>query len=278
MSVNVEANRDSDKFLFSQLPYKQGASAKSSLRAYEILQRADFKFDAKKSFDLFVSPRAPEQEVQKLSPVTFPTQVVNFAKNLYASIKPPEKFPDYPSIEFGRYSTGGIFLDRMITSPLIALGFRVQTEEKSFVQVFKDIKASNTPIKSLYAGMRPLMIRDLLFLPVFVPIVDNLRQMYFPKKNLQPSSEFGKAAAAAAYYGVLTSLLSCIWQYFNPLPGKTSIRKVLTTTVQEHGFRFYRGFKNPSHRMAMIGCLYNGFIAGLQQLLSNLRTSKKNNP
>lgn len=268
MPINPINSRTED---LSSAPFRGTTWVLPYLKVLSFFKKADVKFSPERAH---YSQKAPlETPLTKLQ-----SRLTAFVKDVYFRIQ-QEKIPNYSSIELTRCSTGGILLDRFFTSPLIALGFRVQMEEKNFVQVFKDLKASKTPIKALYAGTRPLMIRDLLFLPVFVPIFDKMRQGYFPQL-LQPASELGKATITAAYYGTLVSLLSCTWQYFNPLPVKTSLKKALTTTFQEHGFRFYRGLKSPTHRITMISCLFNGFIAGFQQLFYSLRTelAKRNNP
>ncbi len=218
-------------------------------------------------------------DLQSFKPWDFSKKPLFFnqAKEWYSQKMGERNITSYPPFAFTKYSVGGIFLDKLITSPLIALGFRVQTEGIDLKKAIQDVAVSKNPFKTIYAGTSTLMMRELVYLPFFFPMIDLTRRTLFPKMLESPSNRLLQASTESIYYGGLTTILNCAWQYFKPLPLPViSVKKVVTDSYYEDGiWKCYRGFKTPPGRMLLINCLYSGVIAGMQQMIKSLRAQEK---
>jgi hypothetical protein len=183
-----------------------------------------------------------------------------------------QKYPMSPMLTSAMALAGGTVLDRALTAPLGTLGLRMQTQDKTFFKTLQETIRSQRPIRSLYAGTPALMIRDLLYLPICLPLAEKLRGA---SQNNKPSplTEFLKSTLAFTFSGTIASALSYPFQYIGVMQKNTStpltMKQVFNMTRKESGFfGVYRGFGVASVRIALYNCLFGGAISIGERILN----------
>jgi len=152
------------------------------------------------------------------------------------------------------------------------LGLRMQTQDKSFILAFQETVSSQRPWRSLYAGTPALLIRDILYLPICIPMAEKLREVSL-NNNSSPLTDFFKSTAAFIVSGTAASMLSYPFQYIGVVQknGATplTIRQVFVRTRRESGFfGVYRGFGMATGRIALYNCLFGGAISIGERILN----------
>jgi hypothetical protein len=180
-----------------------------------------------------------------------------------------EKYPATPLFTSALALAGGTVMDKIITAPLGTLVVRMQTQDKTFSTVFREAMGSQKPLRSLYTGTPSLLIRDLLYLPVSIPLAEKLRSS-FPKEH-SPLADFVKSTTVFALSGTAASTLSYPFQYMGlvqkDFAKPLSMRQVFAKTRRENGFfGLYRGFGMASGRIALYNCLFGGAISICEHL------------
>jgi hypothetical protein len=169
-----------------------------------------------------------------------------------------EKYPMAPLWTSALALAGGTVLDRFVTTPLGTLGLRMHTQDKTFFTTLQEIFSSHRPWRSLYAGTPALLMRDLLYLPVCIPLAENLRSS-FSKHNPSSLTPFFQTTLAFFISGTAASTLSYPFQYIGVMQKNypLTVKQVFAKTLKESGcFGFYRGFKLATGRMALYNCLF----------------------
>lgn len=167
----------------------------------------------------------------------------------------------YPKAPFGTSSmalAGGTVLEKAITSPLATLILRMQIQDKKFFIALTEIFRSQRPIKSLYAGTSALLIRDLLYVPVCIPLAEKLKAT-FSTSHSSSLTLFFQSALAFSFSGTAASLLSHPFQYIGISQKNTPhpIRQIFAKTFRERGvLGFYRGFKLSTGRLFLHNCFF----------------------
>jgi|GEM_PF-1731467 len=174
-----------------------------------------------------------------------------------------EKYPKDPFGASAMALAGGTVLEKGITSPLATLTLRMQIQDKKFFIALTEIFRSQHPIKSLYAGTSALLIRDLLYLPVSIPLAEKLKAT-FSTSHSSSLTLFFQSALAFSFSGTAASILSHPFQYIgiqqknNPL----TVRQIFAKTLSESGvFGFYRGFKLSAGRICLYNCFFGSAIS-----------------
>lgn len=168
----------------------------------------------------------------------------------------------------------GSLLDRMTTSPMTTLGFRMQTQKKQFAEVFQEILKTGKPWKTMYAGTSALVIRDLFYLPVFIPMAEAINRFFGQRKD--PSLVLSTASFIAS--GTVASCLSYPWQYIGMIQkdslASISAFKVIKNTWQKRGFLgFYQGFGINLGRLTLVNFLFGASISLVESFLKSFKQS-----
>jgi hypothetical protein len=185
-----------------------------------------------------------------------------------------QKFPHHPVAVSSLALAAGTLLDRITTSPMTTLGFRMQTQKKGLGEVFREIVKTGRPWQSMYAGTSALMIRDLCYFPICIPLAESINR-FFAKKR-EPSLALSTASFIAS--GTAASCLSYPWQYIGMIQKDSlapiSALKVIKNTWQERGFLgFYRGFGINLGRLAFLNLLFGASISLVESFLKSLKQS-----
>lgn len=174
-----------------------------------------------------------------------------------------QKYPMAPLLTSAMALAGGTVLDRVITTPLGTLGLRMQTQDKTFFTTLQEIISSNRPLRSLYAGTPALLIRDLLYLPVCIPMAEKLRSS-FSNNTASSLTPLFQSTLAFFVSGTAASTLSYPFQYIGIMQKNYPLtaKQVFAKTLKESGcFGFYRGFKMAIGRMGLYNCLFGSAIS-----------------
>jgi len=183
-----------------------------------------------------------------------------------------QHFPHYPTAVSALSLAGGTLLDRILTSPLTTLGFRMQTQGKDLGEIMRETLKTGKPWKVLYAGTPALMMRDLCYLPVCIPMAESMSKFYSEKK--EPSLFASTLSFIAS--GSIASVLSYPWQYIGLMQKdsleRVSVRKLFCKTLHERGpLGFYRGFGITLGRMAFFNLLFGGTIALAERFVKTFK-------
>ncbi len=176
-----------------------------------------------------------------------------------------QKYPMSPILTSAMALAGGTMLDRVVTAPLGTLSLRMQTQDKTFFTVLHETIRSGRPLRSLYAGTSAMLIRDLLYLPICIPLAEELRGAT-PKNNPSLLIEFFKSTLAFTVSGTAASVLSYPFQYIGVVqknsPISLTIKQVFTKARKANGiFEVYRGFGIATGRIALYNCLFGSAIS-----------------
>ena len=169
---------------------------------------------------------------------------------------------------------GGSLLDRIVTAPLATVVLRMQTQDKTFFNTLFEILDSKTPWRSLYTGTPSLMIKDLLYLPICIPLAEKLRNLS-PTDKPSPLIDFFRATLAFTIGGIAASAVSYPFQYIGLVQKDSlvplSAKQVFAKTLKENGFfGFYRGYKLTTLRIALFNSFFGGGISIGERTLQNL--------
>lgn len=189
-----------------------------------------------------------------------------------AAFKEPlqQKYPLSPSLTSALALAGGTVLDKVVTAPLGTLGLRMQTQDKTFIKALQETISSPRPIRSLYAGTPAFLIRDLLYLPICIPLAEKLRGASQSNNRL---TEFFKSTFAFTISGAAASVFSYPFQYIAILQKNSSIpltmKQVFNKAKKEGGFfGIYRGFGIASARIALYNCFFGSAISLGERILN----------
>ncbi len=182
------------------------------------------------------------------------------------------QLPQYPTAVSALSLAGGTLLDRIVTSPLTTLGFRMQTQDKNLRAIFRGVMKTGRPWRTLYAGTPALMMRDLCYLPVCIPMAETMNRFFSPKK--EPTLFMSSISFIVS--GSIASILSYPWQYIGLMQKdsleQVSVRKLFCKTLHERGpFGFYRGFGVTVGRMSIFNLLFGGSIALVERFVKALK-------
>lgn len=182
------------------------------------------------------------------------------------------QFPDHPTAVSSLSLAGGTLLDRIITSPLTTLGFRMQTQGKDLRMIFCEVMKTGRPWSTLYAGTPALMLRDLCYLPVCIPMAEYMNRSFSKKK--EPNLFVSTLSFIAS--GTIASFLSYPWQYIGLMQKDSlvqiSARQLFCKTFHEQGLlAFYRGFGATLGRMSLFNLLFGGSIALVERFTKSLK-------
>ncbi|HEY5235060.1 MAG TPA: MC/SLC25 family protein, partial [Rhabdochlamydiaceae bacterium] len=183
-----------------------------------------------------------------------------------------QRYPMAPILTSAMALAGGTMLDRVVTAPLGTLGLRMQTQDKTFFTALHETICSERPLRSLYAGTPALLMRDLLYLPVCIPMAEKLRGVS-TNNNPSPLTEFFKSTLAFTISGTAASTLSYPLQYIGVEQKNTStpltMKQVFAKARKESGlFGVYRGFGMATGRIALYNCLFGGVISLGERLVN----------
>lgn len=183
-----------------------------------------------------------------------------------------QKYPMSPMLTSAVALAGGTVLDRVLTAPLATLGLRMQTQDKTFINALQETISSPRPIRSLYAGTPALLMRDLLYVPICIPMAEKLRGAS-SNNNRAPLTDFFKSTLAFTVSGTIASVLSYPFQYIGVVQKNTStpltMKQVFNLARKESGFfGVYRGFGIASVRIALYNCLFGGAISIGERILN----------
>jgi hypothetical protein len=182
------------------------------------------------------------------------------------------QLPQYPTTVSALSLAGGTLLDRIMTSPLTTVGFRMQTQGRNFGEIFREALKTGRPWRTLYAGTPALMMRDLCYLPVCIPMAETMNRFFSPKQ--EPTLFMTTLSFIAS--GSIASILSYPWQYIGLMQKDSleqlSVRKLFCKTLHERGpSGFYRGFGATLGRMSIFNLLFGGSIALIERLVKTLK-------
>ncbi len=181
-----------------------------------------------------------------------------------------QKYPMSPSLTSAMALAGGTVLDRVLTAPLGTLGLRMQTQDKTFIKALQEAISSPRPIRSLYAGTPALLVRDLLYLPICIPLAEKFRGASQSNNRL---TEFFQSTLAFTISGAAASALSYPFQYIGVVQKNSStpvtMRQVFNKARKESGFfGIYRGFGVASARIALYNCFFGSAISIGERILN----------
>ncbi|MBS0648340.1 MAG: hypothetical protein JSS10_03835 [Verrucomicrobia bacterium] len=194
------------------------------------------------------------------------------AAALYAPLE--QNFPHHPIAASSLALAAGTLLDRITTSPMTTLGFRMQTQEKRLGEVFQEILKTGRPWRSLYAGTLTLMIRDLCYLPICIPLAEYINRFFAKRK--EPSLALSTATFIAS--GTVASCLSYPWQYIGMIQKDSlvpiSAMQVIKNTWTQRGFLgFYQGFGINLGRLAFLNLVFGASVSLVESFLKSLKQS-----
>ena len=165
---------------------------------------------------------------------------------------------------------GPLAVQRSSARRCSAPGLRMQTQDKTFIKVLQETISSPRPIRSLYAGTPAFLIRDLLYLPICIPLAEKLKKASQSNNGL---TEFFKSTFAFTISGAAASALSYPFQYIGVVQKNSStpltMKQVFNKTRKESGFfGIYRGFGVASARIALYNCLFGSAISLGERILN----------
>jgi hypothetical protein len=181
-----------------------------------------------------------------------------------------QKYPTTPLVATALALAGGSAIDRLITSPLGTVVVRMQTQNKTFSKVIHEAVESKSPSRSLYRGTPALFIRDVLYLPVCIPLAEKFKSL-FPSSS-SPFIEFFRSTVSYIVSGTMASSICYSFQVIGLIQKDSavsiSMKEVFQKIVRENGLRgMYRGFGFSTLRLALYNCFFGGGIA-LGELLT----------
>jgi hypothetical protein len=175
------------------------------------------------------------------------------------------KYPNSPFLTGALSLAGGTILDRIVTAPLGTLGLRMQTQDKTFLITWHEACRLNSPLRSLYAGTSALLLRDILYLPISIPLAEKFRSS-FANNNSSPLTELVRSTLAFVASGTVASIISYPFRYIGLVQKDSltsiSIRQVFIKTCRENGYSgVYRGFGMAIGRIAFFNLLFGATIS-----------------